>query len=148
MDKSDGTIGGECISNSSCICEKSEDICIKQGSCAKCNDNEIMVHECYLCQTFNCKDCCHKDDEESWQSNYESESFTCESCWNEMWGIIKIGKCGHCNTDNTTTYRCEDCSGWCCIKCTMQDGWDNRCADGVFLCLSCYRADQRFMDMM
>ena len=39
-------------------------------------------------------------------------------------------------------YECEDCRGTGCKDCLMDDCWEERVADNVFLCRGCYRWDQ------
>ena len=37
-------------------------------------------------------------------------------------------------------YRCKDCGRWGCGACMMDDAWQKRMVDQVFLCYQCYRA--------
>jgi hypothetical protein len=39
-------------------------------------------------------------------------------------------------------YKCESCNKLSCFDHTRQDAWDERLADGVFLCDRCYRANE------
>ena len=44
-------------------------------------------------------------------------------------------------------YKCEDCHLVGCKDCILQDSWEERCRDGVFLCYPCYRRYQIRMDI-
>lgn len=44
-------------------------------------------------------------------------------------------------------YLCEDCYEYKCVDCLYDDCWDERLADGVFLCWWCYRMNQTIMDI-
>lgn len=38
----------------------------------------------------------------------------------------------------TAAYLCEECEKFTCKDCTLDDEWNDRVRDGVFLCLTCY----------
>lgn len=44
-------------------------------------------------------------------------------------------------------YKCKECCRVGCKDCLLQDSWEERCRDNVFLCYSCYRFYQIRMDI-
>ena len=51
----------------------------------------------------------------------------------------------HLYTDRA--YKCEDCHKQFCKECVLDDEWEDRVRDNVFLCLICYHIDQRIQDI-
>jgi hypothetical protein len=57
------------------------------------------------------------------------------------------------STQSTTTtapqklYKCEDCHLYNCYAHVLEDAWDERCRNQVFLCLECFRWNQIRLDM-
>jgi hypothetical protein len=114
---------------SGCVCKAiyRAPMCRDHLDGLKCCGSITFVIYCYDCHFLKAECKCE----------YKSSKFCCYDC-------VKIKAnsiCDNCRNKNVIVYKCEDCHAFKCRECIMEDEWEARLHDRIFLCNECYRAD-------